>query len=102
MQAAVFYGPNNIVNEEVYYKYNDEKVGGVGRGGVSLRVNACAICGYDARVFRNGHQKVTPPIILGHELCGESLETINMANGKVIKAGTRIAVSPIIPCLICE
>lgn len=95
MHAAVFYSPNNIAIEEIPFSKPDEK-------DVVLRVKACAICGYDTRVFRNGHQKVTPPIILGHELCGESLETINMANGKVIKAGTRIAVSPIIPCLICE
>ena len=93
MHAAVFYSPNNIAIEEIPFSKPDEK-------DVVLRVKACAICGYDARVFRNGHQKVTPPIILGHELCGESLETITMASGKVIKDGTRIAVSPIIPCLI--
>lgn len=95
MHAAVFYSPNNIAIEEIQFSKPDKK-------GVILRVNACAVCGYDARVFRNGHQKVTPPIILGHELCGESLETISTANGKVIKAGTRVAVSPIIPCLKCE
>jgi len=109
MQAAVFYGPNNIVNEEVYYKYNDEKVGGVGRGGVSLRVNACAVCGYDARVFRNGHQKVTPPVILGHEICGQIEKDVVMnetANDvktqTILKAGSRVAVSPIVPCLNCK
>src|SRR6266571_9042407 len=107
MQAAIFYGPNNIVNEEVYYKYNDEKVGGVGRGGVSLRVNACAVCGYDARVYRNGHQKVTPPVILGHEICGEIEEDITIGSPsskrstETIKAGSRVAISPIIPCLKC-
>jgi L-iditol 2-dehydrogenase len=95
MHAAVFYSPNNIAIEDIPFSKPDKK-------GVILRVKACAICGYDARVFRNGHQKVTPPIILGHELCGESMETITMAKGKVIKAGTRVAVSPIIPCLICE
>lgn len=41
MHAAIFYGPNNITNEEIYYNHDqreDEK-------GVSLRVNACAVCG---------------------------------------------------------
>jgi L-iditol 2-dehydrogenase len=103
MNAAVFYGPGNIVNEEVYYGYNDKK------GGVSLRVNACAVCGYDARVFRNGHQKVTPPVILGHEICGQIDKDVlvtNPANDTrahtTIKAGSRIAVSPIIPCINCK
>ena len=73
-EAAVFYGPDNIVNEEVYYSYNDKK------GGVSLRVNACAVCGYDARVFRNGHRKVTPPVILGHEICGQIDKDVLVTN----------------------
>ena len=108
MRAAVFYGPNNIVNEEVSYNYNDKKVGGRGQG-VSLKVNACAVCGFDVRVFRNGHQKVTPPVILGHEICGEIEKDVvitETANGirtrRTIKAGSRVAVSPIIPCLECR
>jgi L-iditol 2-dehydrogenase len=103
IHAAVFYGPGNIVNEEVCYNYNDKK------GGVSLRVNACAVCGYDARVFRNGHQKVTPPVILGHEICGQIDKDVLVTNtAKVvgadttIKAGSRVAVSPIIPCINCK
>jgi L-iditol 2-dehydrogenase len=45
-----------------------------------LKVNACAVSGYDVRVFRNGHHKVTTPIILGHELCGEILSTVTLGN----------------------
>ncbi len=108
MHAAVFYGPNNIVNEEVSYNHNNKKVGGGGQG-VSLKVNACAVCGYDARVFRNGHQKVTPPVILGHEICGEIEKDVvitetanNIRTQRIIKAGSRVAVSPIIPCLECR
>src|SRR6266487_4061087 len=104
MHAAVFHAPNNIDNEEVYYNHNDGKL-----GGVSARVNACAVCGYDVRVFRNGHQKVTPPIILGHEICGQIENDVPLTNTAndirtqtIIKAGSRVAVSPIIPCLNCE
>ena len=100
MHAAVFRAPNNITNEEVYYDHND---------GVSARVNACAVCGYDVRVFRNGHQKVTPPIILGHEICGQIEHDVPLTNTAndirtqtIIKAGSRVAVSPIIPCLNCK
>jgi L-iditol 2-dehydrogenase len=103
MHAAVFYGPDNIVNEDVYYSYNDKK------GGVSLRVNACTVCGYDVRVFRNGHQKVTPPVILGHEICGQIDKDVLVTNtakdvrtGTTIKAGSRVAVLSIIPCLNCN
>jgi L-iditol 2-dehydrogenase len=65
-----------------------------------LKVNACAVCGYDVRVFRNGHRKVSPPVILGHELCGEIQKDIRV-EGASIKGGSRVAVCPLIPCLDC-
>ena len=98
MNAAVFYSPNNLSVQEIQFPTNqDEK-------GVMLKVNACAVCGYDVRVFRNGHSKVTPPIILGHELCGEILKAITTttSNDIIIKEGSRVAVCPVIPCLNCR
>ena len=93
MHAAVFYGPNNIaVRDDVPFSNN----------GIKVKVRACAVCGYDARVFRNGHGKVTPPIVLGHEICGETLESFTAADGAEIKAGSRVAIAPIIPCLRCR
>jgi L-iditol 2-dehydrogenase len=99
MNAAVFYSPNNLSVQEIQFPTNqDEK-------GVMLKVNACTVCGYEVRVFRNGHSKVTPPIILGHELCGEILKTITTtttSNDVIIKEGSRVAVCPVIPCLNCR
>jgi L-iditol 2-dehydrogenase len=91
MRAAVFHGPNNIAVQEVPF---------ASKLATLLKVNACAVCGYDARVFRNGHRKVSPPVILGHELCGEIQNDIKV-HDSVIKAGARVAVCPIIPCLEC-
>lgn len=92
MRAAIFCGPNNIEIRDVEFKPRQTEI--------ALKVKACAVCGYDARVYRNGHRKVKPPVILGHELCGEVLEEIKTPGG-VLKPGTRIAVSPVIPCLSC-
>jgi L-iditol 2-dehydrogenase len=89
--AAVFHGPNNITVQEVE----------VASRQTMLKVNACAVCGYDARVYRNGHRKVSPPVILGHELCGEILQAVKTGDG-VLSAGTRVAVCPLIPCLGCR
>jgi L-iditol 2-dehydrogenase len=91
MLAAVFHGPNNIAVGEVPIIPNQ----------ATLKVNACAVCGYDARVYRNGHRKVRPPMILGHELCGEILETVR-SGSVVIRAGSRVAVCPLVPCLACH
>jgi L-iditol 2-dehydrogenase len=116
MRAAVFYGPGNIANEEVYCDFRHtpkEAVRSSTRteGDILLTVKACAVCGYDVRVYRNGHQKVAPPIILGHEICGQINKDIVVADSicsdekhgirRSIKAGERVVVSPIIPCLKC-
>jgi L-iditol 2-dehydrogenase len=92
MLAAVFYAPNNIVVQKVPISHRK----------VVLKVSACAVCGYDARVFRNGHRKVRPPVILGHELCGEIQSDIIAGHGMTINAGSRVALCPLIPCLQCS
>ena len=91
MRAAVFRGPNNIEVQEVPFADNPATF---------LKVNACAVCGYDVRVFKNGHRKVSPPVILGHELCGEIQKDTKVEDG-VIKAGSRVALCPLVPCLQC-
>jgi L-iditol 2-dehydrogenase len=92
MLAAVFHAPNKIIVKQVP----------ITRSQVMLKVSACAVCGYDARVFRNGHLKVRPPVILGHELCGEVQNEIIVGDGMTINAGSRVAVCPLIPCLHCH
>ncbi len=92
MLAAVFHAPNNIIVEQVPVTHRD----------VTLKVRACAVCGYDARVFRNGHRKVHPPVILGHELCAQIQKDIKADDGTALSAGSRVAVCPLIPCLNCK
>jgi L-iditol 2-dehydrogenase len=90
MLAAVFERPNHISVSSVPAP----------GGPIKLKVKASAICGYDVRVFRNGHRKVTPPVILGHEICGELSDPAVTKDGR-IEAGTRVAVYPQVPCLRC-
>jgi L-iditol 2-dehydrogenase len=92
MRASMFYEPNKMVVEELPINLKENEV--------LLKMDACAVCGYDVRVFRNGHRKVRPPIILGHEICGRIMQEINTSDG-IISAGTRVAVLPIMPCLSC-
>ena len=92
MLAAVFHAPNKIIVQQVPVTHRH----------VTLKVRACAVCGYDARVFRNGHRKVDPPVILGHELCGQIQNDIKAEDGMALSAGSRVAVCPLIPCLHCR
>ena len=92
MLAAVFHAPNNIIVEQVPVTHRH----------VTLKVRACAVCGYDARVFRNGHRKVHPPVILGHEVCAQIQNDIRADDGTTMSSGSRVAVCPLIPCLHCK
>ena len=93
MNAAIFYGPNNIQIKDIHFKKrtSDDYL---------LKVLSCSVCSYDVRTFRNGHFKVTPPIILGHEICAEIVDEYQGKNVS-IRPKTRVSIYPIIPCFEC-
>ena len=56
--SAVFSGPRNFKIKDLPISSKDSNV--------LLKTLSCAVCGYDVRVFKEGHKKVRPPIVLGH------------------------------------
>lgn len=108
MRAAVFHSPNNISLEERHDGYS---LSHHQRRAVLVRMNACAVCGYDVNVYRNGHIKVRAPVVLGHEICGELVESPcfsishSYPDEDIYKLdlveGTRVVLSPVVPCLNC-
>ena len=93
MNAAIFYGPNDLRLEEVQIK-------DISDNGILLETLACSVCSYDVRTFRNGSFKVKPPVILGHEICARTTDDLESKNIS-IKSGTRVSIYPVIPCLNC-
>jgi L-iditol 2-dehydrogenase len=93
MNAAVFYGPNDVRVENKTIKNDSSE-------NVLLKVQCCSVCSYDVRTFRNGSFKVKTPIILGHEICATTIDDYN-GHKFSIKAGRRVSVYPVIPCLNC-
>ena len=67
MKAAVFLEPGRLVVTD-----RDDPV--PEPGGLVLRIEACALCGTDLRVFRHGHRRISPPAIIGHEIAGTVAE----------------------------
>jgi L-iditol 2-dehydrogenase len=91
--AARFYAPGDIRVEEV-----PEPVAGPGE--VRLRVRNCSTCGTDVKISRNGHQNLSPPRVLGHEIAGEVDQVGDGVTGW--SAGDRVQVIAAIPDGTCR
>ena len=92
--SAVFSGPKNFEIKDLPISSKDSNI--------LLKTLSCAVCGYDVRVFKEGHTKVRPPIVLGHEICARTLNTLHLPNNQIIPEDRRVIVSPLIPCLNCH
>src|SRR5580693_6465044 len=90
MQAAVYYGVNDVRLEEV-------PVPEIGPGEILVRVHTCGICGTDLKKIASGSHSA--PRIFGHETSG----IVAAAGEGVIqfKAGDRVVVFHHIPCGEC-
>jgi threonine dehydrogenase-like Zn-dependent dehydrogenase len=93
MKAAVFSGPGALGITEL-------DVPTPGPGEVLLRVRGCGVCGTDAHIFRGDITNAVPPVVLGHEILGEVVETGSSVNG--FGAGDLVAVDPFIFCSTCD
>jgi L-idonate 5-dehydrogenase len=70
---------------------------------VRVRFGAGGICGSDLHYYfdgRVGDFTVREPLILGHEVAGEVIET--GAGVARVKVGNRVAVNPSLPCWRCR
>jgi L-iditol 2-dehydrogenase len=68
-------------------------------GSVLIRVLSCSVCGTDLRAWQHGNERITPPRITGHELCGEIVEI--GAERTDFAVGDRISMAPAIGCGTC-
>lgn len=92
MKAAVLYGPGQL-------KLEDLPTPLAGKGEIVIKVESCAICGSDVRIYHHGHANIKLPQIVGHELAGEV--TAIGQGVTAFRVGDRVAVAPAIPCGEC-
>ena len=62
------------------------------RDSLLVRVEACAICGSDIRIFRKGDPRATLPRIIGHEIAG-IVEKLGPGTGG-FSIGERVTIAP--------
>ena len=98
MKALRFYAPEDVRLEDVPEPQ-------CGPDEVKLRVRNCSTCGTDVKIFHNGHQNLTPPRTIGHEIAGEIVEVgsdVNAAYGSDWTIGDRVQVIAAVPCGECH
>ncbi len=92
MKASVYLG-----NEQVELRDLDppEK----GSDEVTIQVARAGICGTDLHIYL-GHmdERVEMPLVMGHEMCGEVVETVP---GSDVRVGDRVVVEPTVWCGRC-
>lgn len=65
-----------------------------------IRVEACAVCGSDLRIFRRGDPRAKLPRIIGHEIAGVVEEVGEQTDG--FAEGDRVTVAPGHGCGFCK
>ena len=64
---------------------------------VKIKVDSCAICGSDIRIFNHGNKRISYPAIIGHEVSGIVVDS-KKSNFKI---GDKISLGADIPCGEC-
>ena len=95
MKAAILYGKEDLRIEEI----DTPKIG---KDEALVKVEACGVCGTDARVYHQGIEKRwKSPIIMGHEIAGQIVELGEETSGGY-SVGDRVTVAPIAGCATCS
>ncbi|HQA77753.1 MAG TPA: zinc-dependent dehydrogenase [Propionicimonas sp.] len=92
MKVLRFYAPGDV-------RVEDAPVPQIASNEVLLRVRNCSTCGTDVKIFHNGHQNITPPRVMGHEVAGEVAEVGADVTGWSV--GDRAQVIAAVPCGEC-
>lgn len=90
-----------VVEEPGKYGIQKVPIPETPKGGILVRVLACALCGSDLRTLRSGHRRVTLPWIIGHETAGV-VEQLGEGYKGPWKVGEILAVGPVVYCGKCE
>lgn len=69
-------------------------------GEVIIKVKSIGICGTDVHTFLGEHPFVKPPVVVGHECCGEVFECGSAVQS--LQPGDWVAVDPVLGCGTCR
>lgn len=72
--------------------------------GLLCRVESCAICGSDVKMYKAPDPRVKPPQIVGHEFCATVVEVGRTAKDRNcgFVVGDRVVMATTLSCMACE
>ena len=84
----------------------DQPMPTLAEGEALLKVAAAGICGSELEAVRYHNPRRTPPLVLGHEFCGEiselpSREAGGVGGGRPWRVGDRVVCNALVPCDEC-
>jgi len=92
MKAVRYYGKEDLRVEDITQPRPE-------KGGLLVKVEACAICGTDLKAYFSGNPRIKPPQTIGHEFVGEIVELGNGTKGFAL--GERVTMATSISCGKC-
>jgi len=81
-------------------EYSEDLIPKIGPNEAILKVESCAICGSDVRIFHHGNPRVSSGQIIGHEISGV-IHSIGK-NIKKFALGDRVSLGADVPCGKCR
>lgn len=90
---VVYYAPKDIRVEAF------GEIPSISEDEVLVKVEACAICGSDIKTYNNGNPRMCPPAVIGHEFCGEIIQTGK--NVTEYSVGQRVTMATTMGCGEC-
>lgn len=82
------------------FEFKDVPIPKPQEGEALLKVKSIGICGSDIHTYYGKHPFVHPPIVLGHEVCGEIMD-LNSKNSE-FKVGDQVVIRPQRTCGTCR
>ena len=102
MMAVVTYAPYD-------YRFEEVPIPQIGPGEILLKVTGCGICASDIKTYHGSprlwgtsskDRYITPPVIGGHELCGDIVDIADDVKGFDI--GDFVVPEQVVPCNECS
>ena len=93
MKAAIVHAKGDL-------RLENKPVPQVPAGSIRVKVEACAICGTDLRIYRKGDHRAQYPVVVGHEIAGIVDAIAPGVTG--VEEGQRVCVAPGHGCGECR